>query len=57
MSTTVTTIGNNNDLTLRSAPQERISKGGQQTRGSFPSFETRAAQDEVGIVQLKGGQG
>jgi hypothetical protein len=30
----------NNDLTLRSAPQERVSKGGHEHRVRCPSFET-----------------
>ena len=38
------------DLTLRSGPKGRVSKGGQRAPRLLPSFETRAArapQDEV----------
>jgi hypothetical protein len=39
-----------NDLTLRSGPEGRVSKGGNEHRACGPSFETRASratQDEV----------
>ena len=39
------------NLTLRSGPKGRVSKGGQQARCSFPSFETRFALLRMRLVR------
>jgi hypothetical protein len=36
----VSTLAELNDLTLRSGPQDRVSKGGREHRVCCPSFET-----------------
>jgi len=42
----------NHPLTLRSGLQGRVSKGGQQTRCSYPPFETAASRPPQGEVTL-----
>jgi len=54
----LTFVYSNNHLTLRSGPQDRVSKGGYTHHVCGPSFETAAArppQDEVvGIMSATG---